>query len=236
MKSTEITHPAYGVARFSRINGHSGNLFGSSVKCNNYIQLEIAPGVEFTEDSYHSFTDAGKEPLIRVAMSPAQFAELITTLNVGVGVPCTIERFNGEKVEKIPDEIHIHELDRQKEHFKEKMKEHTNNLKNAQKRVKELLALPRLNAEQKREIQRILDVEIANAESSIPFYMGEYNEATDKIVKEAKSEIDAAIHSYVTNVGIKALGGEFGGRQIEDHLTDDDRELMWKSCANKEQK
>ena len=208
VNSKETTHPAYGIASFHRICGNAGNLFGSSVDCDHYVEMEISSGVEIESDSYHSYLPTGK-PHIRVAFSPAQFAELITSMNIGFGVPCTIKEIAGERIDRIPDEIHVNELDRQKDNFKQQMKELSENLHKAQNRIKELLSLPRLTKEQKDELSKVLYKGIQDIDSNIPFYMEMFDEATENIVQEAKAEIDATVHNCVLNAGIKALGEEF---------------------------
>ena len=208
VNSKETTHPAYGIASFHRVCGNAGNLFGSSVDCDHYVEMEISSGVEIESDSYHSYLPTGK-PHIRVAFSPAQFAELITSMNIGSGVPCTIKEIAGERIDRIPDEIHVNELDRQKDNFKQQMKELSENLHKAQNRIKELLSLPRLTKEQKDELRNVLYKGIQDIDSNIPFYMEMFDEATENIVQEAKAEIDATVHNCVLNAGIKALGEEF---------------------------
>lgn len=206
--SKETTHPAYGIAAIHRVSGNAGNLFGSSVYCDHYVELEISSGVEIETGSYHGFLPAGKSH-IRVVFSPAQFAELITSMNIGSGVPCTIKNIGGELIDRIPDELHVNELDRQKDNFKKRMKDLSKNLHNAQDRIKELLSLPRLTKEQKDELRNVLYKGIQDIDSNIPFYMEMFDEATENIVQEAKAEIDATVHNCVMNAGIKALGEEF---------------------------
>ena len=89
------------------------------------------------------------------------------------------------------------------------MKELSENLHNAQNRIKELLSLPRLTKEQKDELSKVLYKGIQDIDSNIPFYMEMFDEATDNIVQEAKAEIDATVHNCVLGAGIKALGEEF---------------------------
>lgn len=206
--SKETTHPAYGIASIHRVSGNAGNLFGSSVYCDHYVELEISSGVEIETGSYHSFLPAGKSH-IRVVFSPAQFAELITSMNISSGVPCTIKNIAGERIDRIPDELHVNELDRQKDNFKKRMKDLSKDLHNAQDRIKELLSLPRLTKEQKDELRNVLYKGIQDIDSNIPFYMEMFDETTENIVQEAKAEIDATVHNCVMNAGIKALGEEF---------------------------
>ena len=212
VNSKETTHPAYGIASINRACGNVGNLFGSSVDCDHYVELEISSGVKIDSGSYHSYLPTGK-PHIRVAFSPAQFAELITSMNIGNGVPCTIKNIAGERIDEIPDDIHVNELDRQKDNFKKQMKDLSENLHNAQNRIKELLSLPRLTKEQKDELSKVLYKGIQDIDSNIPFYMEMFDEATDNIVQEAKAEIDATVHNCVLGAGIKALGEEFNNNR-----------------------
>lgn len=82
-------HESYGLAQFSRIGGKSGKLFGSSIEHQHFIELTISRASrsrQFQHDHYMP-----DQELISVFMSPTQFAELLTSLNVGTGVPVTIK-------------------------------------------------------------------------------------------------------------------------------------------------
>lgn len=209
----EKSHPAYGMAGFHRISGYPGNLFGTSVDCENYIELEISPGVEIDDDCYHSYDSTGV-PYIRVAFSPAQFADLLTSMNISKGVPCTIRRINNKAVEKIPDDLNIHELDRQKQKYKEYMQQRLKQLKESQKMIEELLEQPRLNKEDKEKLKKVLFKSIQDASSNVNFFMETFQEATDNIIQEAKAEIDATVQHCVMTAGVKALGMEFKSNEL----------------------
>ena len=205
----ENKHPAFGLVKFSKVMGHPGHLFGSSVECENYVELEISHAVESIDTGLDRHYHHDGAPIVTVAMTPAQFAELITTMNIGSGIPCTIRDIDGKGVERIPDNAHEHELDRQRRQFKEKMMNLSKELHTSQKRIEELLKQPRLNKEEKEELAKVLYKGTQDIDSNIPYFMSFFDEATDKIVQEAKSEIDAVVHDCVINAGIKALGEEF---------------------------
>lgn len=84
-------HPSYGIIRIARssVSGRGTALFGSSIMHNNVIRLTITPGVmerDANEDRFFP-KERMKDRLIEVEMSYTQFAEAITSLNMGQGVP-----------------------------------------------------------------------------------------------------------------------------------------------------
>ena len=99
-------HPSYGMIRFARssIGGSGTALFGSSIMHNNVIRLSISKGMmerEGNEDWFLAGTDIN-DMIVEVEMSYTQFAEAITSLNIGEGIPVTITKVNGTFVEPCP--------------------------------------------------------------------------------------------------------------------------------------
>ena len=82
------THPSYGTLLFSRRTGEKESLFGSSIQhrdtiCMTLHHASIERGLN--KDWIH-----GDKVIAEVEMSYSQFAEAITTMNVGTGVPVTV--------------------------------------------------------------------------------------------------------------------------------------------------
>lgn len=95
-------HPSYGMIRFARssIGGSGTALFGSSIMHNNVIRLSISKGMmerEGNEDWFLAGTDIN-DMIVEVEMSYTQFAEAITSLNIGEGIPVTITKVNIRKI------------------------------------------------------------------------------------------------------------------------------------------
>ena len=91
-------HPSYGLIRFSRIQGHQ-HFFGSDSRPDSYIELTVSE-CEHNQDLVQSWYFPRKE-LVSLRLTNNQFAELITSLNMGSGVPCTLEFIKGEgKIEQ----------------------------------------------------------------------------------------------------------------------------------------
>ena len=92
------------VCKWPSIGGSGTALFGSSIMHNNVIRLSISKGMmerEGNEDWFLAGTDIN-DMIVEVEMSYTQFAEAITSLNIGEGIPVTITKVNGTFVEPCP--------------------------------------------------------------------------------------------------------------------------------------
>ena len=101
-------HPSYGMIQLSRssIGGTGTALFGSSIMHNDVIRLTISNGFMEREDSQDRYyvKTSRKNCIVEVDMSYTQFAEAITSLNMGDGVPVTITNIGGQPVPRCPYE------------------------------------------------------------------------------------------------------------------------------------
>lgn len=200
-KEREVTkHESFGLIYFSRSTGGNQKFFGSELPQGNYITMYLHNAEierDLTWDRYYQ-----KEPIVKLRMTANQFAELITSLNVGNGVPCTIERLHGKPVEQL-------ELESRKEFvhrkFKDRMTEFANSLIPKSKELQELLKKPKLSKQDKSSIQWIIDRAIQEIRSNIPFFLECFQEDADKVVTEAKMEVENTIMQKITNAGLEKL-------------------------------
>ena len=101
MKKESDTHESYGLLQLSRITcSPPMNVFGSAVKTSNPISLRIYRAEKQRELSREWYFS--KKRLIEVYMSPSQFAEAVTTMNYGSGVPVTIQEVTGTRMQECP--------------------------------------------------------------------------------------------------------------------------------------
>ncbi len=91
---TSQSHPSYGVIGVSRVTGQAA-LFDSDVKHGHFIEITISEAKKHRTGFTHEQVMGGKQ-LARVRMSFAQFAQFITTQNVGSGTPCTLVYVQGD--------------------------------------------------------------------------------------------------------------------------------------------
>lgn len=201
-KTEKRTHPSYGMISIGRWNGSRQRLFGSSLSYHqSTIRLEIAPGHwehDLHEDRY--YTD-GTATLIEVEMSAAQFAEMITSTNIGGGVPCTIRRLNRERMEN-PPEIET-EVERIKSTFKSDLQGMIAKMGEYRKTIEK--ATSKLSDKAREEIRIALDVITQQLSANVPFIADQFDEAAGRVVTAAKAEIEAfAMHALKT-VGLQAI-------------------------------
>ena len=158
-------HPSFGMLRFSRINGRSGYLFGSEIQADNYVQLELSNGEmkrDLTDDRFYA-----KKNLFRVKMSPNQFAELITTLNYGSGVPCTIE-FIGKDIIKQCDTIKSRKTQTQ-EQFKQRLANFMVEMNHQYSDIQKIISSGNLSKENKKKLIWFYEKVQQEIKSNIPF-------------------------------------------------------------------
>ena len=210
-------HPAFGQASFSRRQGHPGKLYGSNLEDHHtHVALEIKRS-ELVHDLSHDWFFPG-DLLIEVNFSAAQFAELITTLNVGSGVPCTIRAVKGEGyVPAIPEEVRT-ESERIEESFKQKLKERVGKLREYEQSISEILSKKSIGKKDREQIKNLVYQARRFFVDSAPFAVSSLYEAKEKVVTSAKAEIEAFLTNAIVTAGIKTLKG----KSYEDYNSDSD--------------
>lgn len=198
-------HPAYGMALFSRGHGSRSSrhdpMFGSALETHyTTVRLYIERGQWTHELSSDHYYGTGEE-LIAVEFTSAQFVELITNMNNGSGVPCTIRHVKGERIPN-PPPIET-EVQRIKSTFGDQLKERVAEMKTRRKEVEKLTA--GLSAKARNQLRIELDCMVMQLESNIPFVMDQFHEASDNVVTAAKQEIEAFAIHRVQMAGTAAL-------------------------------
>ncbi len=88
-----VQHESFGQVLLSRVNSAVGlACYGSKLKHSQFVELRIHRSEmrrEYTHERHYQ-----RDHLVTVRLTENQFAEMITTLNMGGGVPCTITRLN----------------------------------------------------------------------------------------------------------------------------------------------
>ena len=200
------SHPSYGMVSFSRIScGGKTKLFGSAIRDHHTIvRLRIVPGEikhDVGKDWY--FGSDGK-PFIVVELSALQFSELLTQMNIGSGVPCTIRRVNGKEIPEPPDDMV--ESDRIKENFDSRLKDRTSKFSEYASTLIDKLSEPGpIKASEKKEIMDKLRTIKMELEQNTPFYLRCFEESADRMVSTAKAEVDAFVTHVIHQAGIKTL-------------------------------
>lgn len=200
-------HPGFGLVGFSRVSGNPGKLFGSNLESHGtYISLSIHQAKR-SHDLGQDFVMADRSELgvIEVHLSAAQFAELLTSMNIGDGVPCTIHRRDGRTVEEIPTGEQS-EPERIQDAFEAKVAGIVEKLKGGVKEGREsLLAKGPILRKEREHIAKVLEWLLREVESNMPFHLRQFQESTERTTTQAKAEVDAFVTTAAINLGIEQL-------------------------------
>lgn len=195
-------HPSYGMLRFSRTTGSDVNLFGSSIRHRDTIRLRISKGSVTRMLNTDYFSSEGD--IIDVEMSYSQFAEAITSMNVGMGVPVTIRWMLGKgDIEPCP-------FDDKRQQFEREFK---SNLSKANESTEQLISELETLFKEKKSLTKAdkecilnkLTVIQRNISGNNDFLYRQFNEQMDKTTLEAKSEIEAFMQNKLNSIAQTAL-------------------------------
>ena len=199
---TSYKHPSFGMLSFNRTHGGHSNLFGSSIQHNDTIHMVLREGVVtrgLNDDWY-----VGEDEILEVEMSQSQFAELITSMNVGTGTPCTIKYLRGKG--RIGEADFTNKRQQITNEFKESMNERMSDAKEFYDEVKELFATKKSIGKGDREmILRKLANVTQGMESNSKFIFDQFQEQVDKTITEAKGEIEAFAQNKINAIAQQAL-------------------------------
>ena len=201
MGKEELSHPSFGTISFNRVVVSGTNFYGNETPQNHFVTLEICTSV--TEKDIKTEKFYPKDKLIKVRMTNLQFVELITSMNVYNGIPCTIEAINGEKVEPLPKIENRKEFVHRK--FQDRMKEFSKSIRDRQIKAKELVKKKTLTKDEMNSLQHHIEWLTTEVESNIPFFAKCFQETMDEVVFEAKLEVENAIQHKIAVLGLESL-------------------------------
>lgn len=196
------THPSYGTLLFSRRTGEKESLFGSSIQhrdtiCMTLHHASIERGLN--RDWIH-----GDRVIAEVEMSYSQFAEAITTMNVGTGVPVTV-RWT-EKDGNIPPCDFVSKREQFENEFKEQREKAT---RESQELIQEVIALFSQKGTLKKADKDAILAKLYKLNMDIgantDFIVGQFNKQMDKTVTEAKGEIEAFCQNKINAIASASL-------------------------------
>ena len=179
-------------------------LFGSSVRTHpSSFILRIAPGQRTHKLSSDWYRATGAPTFIEVELSATQFADLLTTMNMGDGTPCTIRRLGGKLVESPPDAPIEAQL--VEDGFQKDMQKLALNLANLSTLVEEVLGKKSITVADRNEIRERIRRIVQEVASNYPFVLRQFTEATAKVVSAAKAEVDSWTTTMAHRLGIQHL-------------------------------
>ena len=201
MEHESLSHESFGQIQFNRTNANGTHFYGSELPQDHYISMEVHHSEinrELTKDRYYN-----KGQILRLRMSSGQFAEMITSMNYGSGVPCTIERIEGKKIAELPVQESRKEFVHRK--FEDRMKMFGDTIRERQNKAKELVKKKTLSKDDMHQLQMHLEWLTGEVERNIPFFAKCFQDTMDEVVFEAKTEVENAIQHKINVLGLNAL-------------------------------
>lgn len=198
-----------GIISFSRVSGNQ-DLYNVINNVGSFIELTISTARE--SEFFGDTKSRPHEQLIKVAMSPVQFAAVITQMNMGSGHPCTIEYFNRERVEYIKDGVSEFEdyVEKAMDGIKETLDPSVE-----EERLCEIISGLRINKDTKKELMDLISPFKMHRESNRRFAIKRAGELLNKRVVEAKTDIQAHAEMMLMSTGIMATNKLMGEEKLK---------------------
>lgn len=203
-----MQHPAYGVIGLTRTTCQPAmNLFGSHVRHSSFITLRIHTAEKDTHGDYE-FVHARK-PLCEVMLSGTQLGDLLTSMNVGDGVPCTIRmRETDWNIPAIDDEETP--ISESRKSMNARLQEVMGKTDRMIGEAKSLLKDKKsLNKGELTSLVNKLDMIHQDIFSNLPFVAKCFDEKIEKTVTHAKGEVDAFVTQTIRSAGLEAIAGGY---------------------------
>jgi hypothetical protein len=202
--STEYTHPAFGQIGASRVSGQT-TLYGSDFTHQHFVTVTIRRSI-LHRDLARDW-EMGSDELIEVALSEAQWATFVSSMNVGMGVPCTIQHIAGKGM--IPGIPPRQQSDVFKGEVREALDDAIRALDVQMKKIEGELGASLSQTKRAAIIEGIRRAK-AKLESTIPFIVKQADEHMEETIEKAKVEVNAYVESTIRRAGLEAIDATKG--------------------------
>jgi len=195
---TVETHPAYGMIGASRVSGQA-ILNGSDFVHQHFVTIRVRHSSlhrGHSRDSHY-----GGNEIVEVALSEAQWAAFVSSMNVGDGVPCTIESIQGQEVPGIP------RVKNRREQF---TGEHDAAMAGALEHLDRATAIlakgrGKMTAADFESLKSALHMGRMGIDENKSFIADQFSEHMEKTTERAKIEVNAYVQATLVRAGIQAL-------------------------------
>lgn len=195
---TVSTHPAFAQISASRVTG-GAVLYGSDFQHQHFVTIKIKQSQSHRSLS-RDWHNAGEE-YIEVALSEAQWAAFVSSMNVGSGTTCTLTRRNREMIPSLPDPVS------RRDQFNGEVSETLRDAIKALDKLTDDIDALKLSEKQKGELRGRVETARREIGSNVPFVLKQFGEHVEHTVEKAKVQINAYATATVMRAGIAALNG-----------------------------
>lgn len=199
-------HPSYGIVGFSRVQCTPIKLFGSDIKHSSFIKLRIGSAVSRKDNHLHQDSiGSSYKTFIEVNLTNSQFAELLTTMNIGDGVPCTIAYDPNVGMIEYAEPYIENVKERSERMLEVERVSVAKSMKKLKNQIDEILEKKTPTKEQKQNLNNLMDNFISLAHRGMDFAETCFKEECEKNTLKMKTEIDATLVLMRTKLGLPAI-------------------------------
>ena len=181
------------------------HLYGSHIEQhNNFVVMRVSRSkISHSLSSDHHFSHGN--PIVEVYLSASQFADAITSMNMGDGVPCTIHTVEGIRMEDVPLEV-VAENVKIRDSFERDIQEVVDNLKKNRNELAKIIEVgSSVSKGRAREMLEVLDKVVNELGRDSSFVVSQFQESAERVVTQAKAEIEAFTLHALQKAGMKAI-------------------------------
>jgi len=205
LEDKEVTHESFAQMSIHRVQSARGEtMYGSDLKHSTFIRMDLFHSSHrrgLSHNWYHA-----EKLIASVEMSQNQFSELITSMNMGDGVPVTLKRT--ERDGEMENPVLLNVADLHKDEFKETVKSITKDSAELLNKMKTVLGgSGTVKKADRNELIHDLEMVLQGIQSNMPYMENCFDEAMDNVVTDAKGTIEAFYQKRVIDAGLKALDG-----------------------------
>jgi hypothetical protein len=201
-------HPAFGLISASRVSSSPGaSLFDSEIQHQHYVTVRISTCVR-KRDLNRDWLFGDRAPFVEVAMSEAQWAQFVSSMNAGQGTACTIQRREDGDVPGVP--------------YAPRLEKSMDEVHGAADKALEQIRAAFAAYQERKTVGNLRSLEsaIRNAPSNMRFAAKSLTEHAENVVQKARADIEAMVVNKAQQLGVEA--GDLGGvAQIAAPADDD---------------
>ena len=204
MSEPRIEHPSFGVVTVHRTTcrGKGMHLFQSPLQHSHIISLAIHGASN--QRQHNRDWVMPEEQHVQVYMSMSQFGQMISSAGQGEGTPCTIARLNGVGIPSLRGEGTRETFEGE---IKSACKKVGNLASETERKAIELLSKKTITKGDVRELLEGIAKVSMELQSNLPFIQEQFDNAMDKSLNVAKTEIEHFAAEALRRAGIKSMIG-----------------------------
>lgn len=205
-------HESFGLVGISRLSYGPGRnrMFGSRLDSHptTYkitVRRAVRTHSDLAYDRFSSDHTAARTELIEFELTATQFVDMLTTSNVGEGVPCTIRAVLGEQMDPVPNE-HKTETELIRERFGTEMRDIARAVKPITDKITGILDKRTAIGKKDRDnLASHVNQILRHFTDHAPWVMRQFGEATERMLVAGKAEVEAYAESVIRAAGLEAL-------------------------------